>query len=176
MSDVGEAPAQARMTGFSSKGSLSTHLKGRIVFSCGFFGCSVMRWMLALSPVVKTGFIFQPARWREQLSGASAPRDPKFNSWPQTFLRLRLLKPPPAITARISFITTVTPGFGRRMHGAGLAVFVPNGGVTVKRPKAAPHSRRFAKCEGVGQSRQRLECGGFSTALVRGVRISRDVF
>jgi hypothetical protein len=30
----------------------------------------------------------------------------------------------------------------------------------------APHSRRFARFEGPGLSRQRLECGGFSTALV----------
>ena len=29
----------------------------------------------------------------------------------------------------------------------------------------APHSRRFAKFEDPDQSRQRLECGGFSTAL-----------
>ena len=30
----------------------------------------------------------------------------------------------------------------------------------------APHSRRFARFEGPGLSRQRLECGGFSTASV----------
>ncbi len=32
----------------------------------------------------------------------------------------------------------------------------------------APQSRRFAKFNDAGQARQRLECGGFSTALAEG--------
>jgi hypothetical protein len=43
-------------------------------------------------------------------------------------------------------------------------------------PKAAvnaPHSRRFAKVEASRQSRQRLECGGFSTAFAPTICLRR---
>ena len=36
----------------------------------------------------------------------------------------------------------------------------------------APQSRRFAKFEDAGHARQRLDCGGFSTAFCRGARAS----
>jgi hypothetical protein len=36
-----------------------------------------------------------------------------------------------------------------------------------------PHSRRFAKSEVARQTRQRVECGDFSTAFVSSLRRSR---
>jgi len=37
----------------------------------------------------------------------------------------------------------------------------------------APQSKRFAKCQAIRQSRQRLDCGGFSTARAAGTAEGR---
>jgi hypothetical protein len=88
VSEVGNASGPRRIAGFNLKASLSTHLQVSLVFSGGFFRCSVMRWVLIAFPVVKTGFVFLLARPREHLPKASAPQHRKFNSLLQTVLKL----------------------------------------------------------------------------------------